>query len=101
MTVVSIGHRYQKSSSRLPRLCTNNAIYRWYSPRLKHYQYIADPRSGSLVRPFTVHSDVLRRELPLMCWSAWWPVPYSMTDNLVAAMYLSPLSGCAMAAVHC
>ena len=37
---------------------------------------------AALVRPFTVHSDVLRRELPLM----WWPVPYSMTDNLVAAM---------------
>ncbi len=64
MTVVSLVHRYQKSSSRLPRLCTNNAFSRWYSPRLKHYQYIADPRLAALVRPFTVHSDVLRRELP-------------------------------------
>lgn len=39
---------------------------RWYSPRLKHYQYIADPRSGCAGSSFYIHSDVLRRELPLM-----------------------------------
>lgn len=41
---------------------------------------------AALVRPFTVHSDVLRRELPLMLLVSVVAVPYSMTDNLVAAM---------------
>ncbi len=64
MTGSVLVHRYQKSSSRLPRLCTTTRFSRWYSPRLKHYQYIADLGLAALVRPFTVHSDVLRRDYP-------------------------------------
>ncbi len=41
---------------------------------------------AALVRPFTVHSDVLRRELPLMLLVSVVAGSVLMTDNLVEAM---------------
>lgn len=56
MTVVSmyIVTRSHRLACRVSARTTR--FSRWYSPRLKHYQYIADPRSGcagsSFYRPF-------------------------------------------------
>lgn len=56
---------------------------------------------AALVRPFTVHSDVLRRELPLMllvsvvAGSVLYDGQLSRSDGIFL------LFGCASVAVHC
>ncbi|MFP1462208.1 hypothetical protein ACLB1E_09950 [Escherichia coli] len=66
MTVVHMVHRSRNHRLACRVSARTTRFSRWYSPGSNIINILLILGLAALVRPFTVHSDVLRRELPLM-----------------------------------